>query len=417
MNISIYKVILNSFLFLGIFFYILLVDHSGSVSTLWYLLIFMLFLYLNVYIHEFGHAITGTLLGFQIKRLIIGAGRELMRFRIGQAVMIINWSLSGGVTHWGKVPNNKLKPRFGLLILGGILAQALAVLICWTILQVSIQELVTFSNVSYPHMFIYSNVLLMGVNLLPWKFNYMGIKLPTDGLQLLKLPFWKENDIQNILSAGKIMDGYEQYEGKNYPEAERLFRECMVAYPDTILPKINVAAALIKQGKVKDCIELLEEDIQSYRKDQLLFFLYNNLAWAYLISYTKADLCKADQYSSQAYLLNSKHRNVLGTRACVLIEQGNVADGLILLMKVVNFAAPVDDKLNDPVGFIYLAYGYYLQNNHSKVRRCIEKLEKYSQALDPDFRIAYQHVAKNTNLFEQSSLSSELNIATSVQME
>ncbi|MCK5454745.1 MAG: site-2 protease family protein [Calditrichia bacterium] len=154
MNISIYKIVLNSFLFLGIFFYILLVDRSGSASTLLFLLTFMLFLYLNVYIHELGHAITGSLLGFQIKRLIIGAGRELIRFRAGHGVMIINWSLSGGVTHWGKVPTKQLKPRYALLILGGIMAQAVAVLNCWIFLGVSTWDLVTFNNVSYPHLFI-----------------------------------------------------------------------------------------------------------------------------------------------------------------------------------------------------------------------------------------------------------------------
>lgn len=417
MNISIYKVILNSFLFLGIFFYIILVDSSGSWSTIFFLLTFILFLYVNIYIHEMGHAVTGTLLGFQIKRLIIGAGQEMVRFRLGRAIVIINWSLSGGVTHWGNVPKTQLRSRFALLSLGGILAQALAVLGCWFFLRVSTRDLLTFTGVSYPHLFIYSNVLLMGANLLPWKFNYMGIKLPTDGLQLLKLPFWKEKDIQNILSAGKIMDAYEQYEAKNYLEAECLFKECMIAYPETILPKINVAAALIKQGKVRDCIELLERQVQSYHSDQLLFFLCNNLAWAYLISYTEDGLRKADEYSSQAYLLNSKHRNVLGTRACVLIEQGKVADGLILLKKVVNLRAPVDDKLNDPVGFIYLAYGYYLQENHSEVGRCIEKLEKYSQTLDPDYIIAYQHVIKKTNQFERSSLTSELHTPAMFQTE
>jgi tetratricopeptide (TPR) repeat protein len=417
MNISIYKVILNSFLFLGIFLYVLLVDHSGSLSKVWYLLIFMLFLYLNVYIHEFGHAMTGILLGFQIKRLLIGVGRELIRFRIGRSVIIINWSLSGGVTHWGKVPTKHLKPRFALLILGGILAQAIAVLICWFVLDVSTWELVMIENVFYPHLFIYSNLLLMGVNLFPWKYNYMGIKLPTDGLQLMKLPFWKEQDIQNILSAGKIMDGYEQYEQKNYPEAERLFRECIIAYPKTVLPRINVAAALIKQGKVRECIEVLEEAVLPNQKEPLLFFLYNNLAWAHLISYTEKDLQKADEYSSQAYLLNSKHRNVLGTRACVLIEQGAIEDGLLLLKKVVNFKAPIDNKLNDPVGFMYLAYGYYLMENHRRVRHCIEKLEKYSQTLEPDFMIAYRHIIQRTNQFARSSLSATLQRSPSLQME
>ena len=146
MNISIYKVILNSILVLGILFYVLLVNRPGSLSALWFLLILMLFFYLNVYIHEFGHAITGSLLGFQIKRLIIGTGRELIRFRIGRGVVIINGGVSGGVTHWGKVPGKQLKRRFAILILGGVIAQAVAVLICWFFLKVPTRELLTLKK-------------------------------------------------------------------------------------------------------------------------------------------------------------------------------------------------------------------------------------------------------------------------------
>lgn len=399
MTRSPHKIILSIFLFTVLIFFFLLVNFTGFSLTLLMMSVFVLFFYVDIYVHEFGHALTGWLMGFQIKRMVIGSGRELIRFKPAGFVLIITNSLSGGVTHWGKVPNSSLKPRFALLILGGIFAQMAVILLCMLILDISVQDVFVISPVSYSNLFIYSNLLLITINLIPLKFTYMGIKLPTDGMQLLKLPFWKDRDIQNILSAGKIMDAYEQYETKNYDAAEKLFRDCVKAYPDVTLPRINLAAALIKQGKVLECIEVLESDLESFQKDPLLFFLYNNLAWAHLILFKADALPKADEYSGKAYLLNSKHRNVLGTRGCVLVEKGSVADGMILLKRVVHFHAPVDDRLNDPMGFLYLAYGYYLQNNYGGVQKCLHKLETYQKPLDADFEIVKRHLFEKTNQF------------------
>jgi len=399
MDMSPYKIILTLFLGLGFFFYFLLVDLSGIMLPFTLILAFFFFFYINIYIHELGHVIMGWLMGFQIKRIIIGSGRELLRFKFAGFTLIITGSLSGGVTHWGKVPRRTLKPRFALLILGGVFAQILAILLFTGVQEVSVRGLFSVDQISYSSLFIYSNLVLIAVNLIPLKFNYMGVKLPTDGMQLLKLPFWKERDIQNILSAGKIMDAYEQYEAKNYRRAEELFQACVEAYPVVILPRINLAAALIKQGKVQQCIDTLESEVTRNQKDSLLFFLYNNLAWAYLILYGAGSLEKADYYSSQAYLLNAKHRNVLGTRGCVLIEKGSVEDGMILLKKVVNFNAPVDDRLNDPVGFLYLAYGYYLQNKTEAVEKCLQKLGSYPNPLDMDFEIVRRHVDEKINRY------------------
>jgi tetratricopeptide (TPR) repeat protein len=362
------------------------------------------FLYVNIYIHEIGHAIAGSLVGFEMKRMVIGTGREILRIRIGKILFILTNNISGGVTHWGRVPNKFLKPKFAFLILGGVLAQFIAVTICWNLFNVSIYNIINLDYITLPGVFIFSNIFLIVVNLIPIKTNFLGIKLPTDGLQLLKLPFWTISDIQNILSAGKIMDAYELYEAKKYPEAETLFRECVDTYPDMILPRINVAASLIKQGKVKECITFLEKSLTIAEKDPLLFFLYNNLAWAHLISYTSGGLRKADDYSGRAYLLNNKHPNVLGTRACVLIEKGAIDDGITLLKKAVKLRDPIDDKMNDPVGFIYLAYGFYLKEKYVKARYCLDKVRKYEKELDPDYLVVYERILQRTDNF--SCLSS-----------
>jgi hypothetical protein len=346
-----------------------------------------------------GHAIAGSLTGFEMKRMIIGAGREIFRTRIGKFLFIVTNNISGGVTHWGKVPDRHLKPKFAFLLLGGVLAQLIVTAICWMSCNLTIKSMFIPDNAALASVFIFSNIFLIVVNLLPIKTNFMGIKLPTDGLQLLKLPFWTEKDIQNILSAGKIMDAYELYEAKKFPEAEKLFKECVSTYPDMVLPRINVAASFIKQGKLQECISFLESSLKYAENDPLLFFIYNNLGWAHLISYSEKGLQQADDYSSKAYLLNPKHPNVLGTRACVLIEKGELDDGIVLLKKAVKIREPIDDKMNDPAGFIYLAYGFYLKEKYVKARYCLDKVRKYENKLDPDYQMVYDRILEITDNF------------------
>jgi hypothetical protein len=367
-------------------------------------LMLFVFLYLNIYIHEIGHAVAGSLAGFEMKRMVIGTGREILRTRIGNVLFVLTNNISGGVTHWGRVPQKLLKSKFAFLILGGVLAQSIAVVFCWILFDVSMYNIYNLDYITLPGVFISSNLFLISVNLIPIKTNFMGIKLPTDGLQLVKLPFWNRADIQNILSAGKIMDAYELYEMKKYSEAEKLFKDCVETYPDMVLPRINVAAALIKQGKVEACISFLEESLQVAEDDPLMFFIFNNLAWAYLICYTEEALKKADEYSAKAYLLNKKHPNVLGTRACVLIEKGELEDGLVLLKKAVKVREPIDDKMNDPVGFIYLAYAFYLNEKDVKSRYCLEKVKKYGEKLDPDYLIVYKRMVERTDNFSRLSI-------------
>lgn len=44
-------------------------------------ILFLLFIYVGIYIHEFGHAVFGLLAGIQIKRITIGTGSKTILWR------------------------------------------------------------------------------------------------------------------------------------------------------------------------------------------------------------------------------------------------------------------------------------------------------------------------------------------------
>ena len=46
------------------------------------ILIIFIFAYFDIYIHELGHAIAGWSVGFPIKRITIGMGRKIFKYKI-----------------------------------------------------------------------------------------------------------------------------------------------------------------------------------------------------------------------------------------------------------------------------------------------------------------------------------------------
>ncbi len=366
----------------------------------WPFFAFMIFAYVNIYIHEFGHVLAGVAVKFPIRRVTIGLGREIARKQFGETFFIITSGFGGGLTYIGHVSEQVLKLRFLIFVLGGVVAQGFAIALTMLIFNIQIHEVWPLSPpLSLAKIFIYSNLFLILLNLFPRKFTMFGIRIPSDGLRIVKLPFLKPHEIQEILSVGKIMEAYDLYEAKKYSEAEIEFRECVELYPVPLLPKVNISAVLIKQLKLDETVALLESLQDEYVHDPYVFLLYNNLAWAYLLQGNEEALQKADRYSYKAFQLNPKHPNVIGTRGCVCIETGEVEAGMRLLMSIVNLRKPLDEKTNNPVGFIYLAYAYYLKNDRERNLQYINKLKTSEITLDQDYRLLLEHIVQKTENF------------------
>jgi tetratricopeptide (TPR) repeat protein len=363
------------------------------------------FCYLTIWIHEFGHALAGMAVGFPIKRITIGMGRELTRKQIGNTLIVVNSGFGGGMTGVGQVSERWLKPRFFIFVLGGVLAQSLAIVAIMLYFDVRLRDLWAFREVPFAHIFIYCNVILILVNLFPFRINMLGVRVPNDGLRIWKLPFMEPREVQEILSMGKIMEALELYEAKQYRETEKAFRECVHIYPATLIPKINLSAALIKQLKLDEATTLLELQKDCHEDDPYVSLLYNNLAWAYLLKKDEDSLRLADHYSARAIELSPKQPNILCTRGCVLIEHGEFKDGIKLIRKLANLRQPFDDRINSPAAFIGLAYGYYQRGNQKKALQYVNKLEASFIHLDLDYQVLFELVVEKTDNFGRPLVS------------
>ncbi|BCL34064.1 tetratricopeptide repeat protein [Nostoc sp. MS1] len=373
------------------------------------LLCFWLFLYIDIIIHEFGHAIAGWIVKFPIKKITIGLGHNLFKYKFKETTLVVNQGLQGGLTHPGTISPDFLRLRYFFFILGGVGLQAIAMglvmAITSAIESIYPQALSNDSLLSsIVDSFFVSNWILIVINLLPFKANMMGVPMPTDGLQLLTIFFMNQQKIQEILLSGKILEGLEYIEEKKFTQAELLFRECIASNSTYLIPKINLSVALIRQQKLDEAITLLSALLKDLEKNPFQLFIFNNLAWIYLLKgLNQPELLNlANEYSEKAIKISNQSAYVVGTRACVLIELGEVDEGIKLLKGRVNLNRAVNETTNSVMGFLYLAYAYYLKGDKKQSQKYWQKIINNKDLKSSEYKLLFDHVLKKTNHFGMS---------------
>lgn len=369
------------------------------------ILIIFIFAYFDIYIHEFGHAIAGWSVGFPIKRITIGMGRKVFKYKIKttNTDFVINTGLQGGMTQIGTISRKFLKPRFFAFVLGGVLLQLLVTALAFLVIHYHLlgKNIGLYSIIN---LFIYSNLLLIALNIIPYNIQMMGVPMPNDGLLLCKIFWMKPNEIMEILMAGKVFEGLEKLEEKEFHQAANIFRECIYESPQLAIPKINLSVALLKQHQFEEAIALLEESLELLENDPRKIIVLNNLAWSYLHLSVKdnanpSHLSQAREYADAATKINKDNPTVVGTRSCILIEQGELEEGIKLLKGKIKINQPIDEMTNSAIGFLYLAYGYYLQADFATSRKYWQKVQNNKDLMTGDYPPLVDHVLSKTNHF------------------
>lgn len=90
---------------------------------------FLLFLYLNLFLHELGHVIAARLVRIGILRVVIGTGREIARSAILGFPWVITSNPMGAYTFPSKIEGRFLRPRLLFFVAGGTLFEAFWILL------------------------------------------------------------------------------------------------------------------------------------------------------------------------------------------------------------------------------------------------------------------------------------------------
>jgi tetratricopeptide (TPR) repeat protein len=390
------------FLLLGGSFSIFIRNNNINISIYFYLniLLFFFFNYVNIYIHEFGHVLFGVLTGIRTKKILIGNGREIYRIKILGCDLVITNNSRGGFDIPIKMDKKLIKVRYSAFVLGGVLAQSILVSICYLVFGFTTPRFITGTELNFSGAFIVANIYTILISVIPLTINFRGLRIPNDGLMLLKLLINGKKGVEELLASGMLNEGHIYYEDKEFEKAANIFAACMQSHSDNPLAKINMSAALSKLVKVDEAIDILQQLEQEKYDKKYEFLVLNNLAWLMLLKNNTESLKKADELSERALKLNSKIMFVQGTRGCILIEKGKIDAGIKYLSQCTNLKKPVDPQTNRPVNFLYMAYGLYENGKIEECGKYLRHLEAYRQSLDPDELYLLNRVKKRTNNFD-----------------
>ncbi len=366
------------------------------------ILLFFIFAFLAIYIHELGHILAALLVGIGINRVIIGEGKSLFRKKIYGILVILNRRPGNGYTFVGELKKGFSKPAHSLFVVGGLLLQIIIIFPLVFITDFSFSDFIGSYNVSISASFIMANLVFIIVNLIPFRIQFKEIKIPNDGLQLLRIPFLKPEEINEVLSAGKILEAFELIEAKKYEEAQSAYELCLKDFPESIVSRINYSFTFIKQMKLdKAEVELVNLlNMKSAEKYKIL--IYNNLAYIKLLNFSAESIKEVDELSQKAFKINPRISYVQETRGSALILMEKYDKGIKLIKESLKHikTGGLDNNANITAS-VFLIYAYLKIDNIKAAETYYKTLNKNLDKIEIDEKHLIDNLKKRSAAFAE----------------
>ena len=301
--------------------------HDPVVGGLLFLTALSLTQVIAIVPHEIGHALAALAVGMRLFSVSIGVSGRICFVRqvFGCDVMIHSLPIGGHVIIAPKTLR-LVRVRQFLAVLGGPLANVLLLVLGQQLLRLYSGQTILFWILLG---LFYGNVLQLAVALFP-RLQRLGKKrLPSDGRQLLAIPRMSAKVIQALHSTTFYYEAMEALQRDKVHDAEQWVSKGMEVYPDNSWGLVAQASILNHQEKyalAKD--GYLGAPNQPNMTPELRANLWNNIAWIDLMLADPTLLEEADRLSRQALEELPWQPYVRGTRGSVLIELGQIDEGV-----------------------------------------------------------------------------------------
>ena len=325
--------------------------------------------------HELGHALTAKLLGLRLFSVCFGGcGRIAFMIRtLGCDVTFMTVPI-GGMTVARPKSTRFVRLRMLFFVLGGLLANLLFVLLSAWLWRRYAEYWIGSWVLA---VFGASNFFTLVVNSVPQVVAINGQKLPSDGLQLLTIPFTSKEHIETMHACYFTLEGAEARERGNPEAAKSWFAQGLAAYPDDVNNWNGLALMLLDDGDYLAAKRIYERLLDQKQDDPTCRALFqNNIAWADLMTGDQALLDEADRFSAEAFQVLPWVSEVKGTRGSVLIDLGRIEEGVALVEQAMKHNR---QKQNQAFNACYLALAALRLGN-------LEKAAEYQETairLDP----------------------------------
>jgi hypothetical protein len=231
-------------------------------------------------------------------------------------------------------------------------------------------------------VFFFANLLMLALALLPYTTlvtcGHVSVNVASDGLAMVTAPFLSSATIRQWHGHYFAVEGSEMWQLRDYQAARQWYERGLRLYPDDISNRMGLGLALcflndLRGGREQWRAVLHRSDVPGDIRPLML----NNVAWTDLMIGDADLLDEAARFSEEAVTQEPWRPPFLGTRGSVLIERGEVEDGLLLVRQA--FDANEDPRLK-ALNACYIALAEYKRGNQMNASAQLE----LARGLDPD---------------------------------
>jgi tetratricopeptide (TPR) repeat protein len=287
--------------------------------------------------HELGHAIVARLVGFRVFHVIVGRGRSSFKKRIAGTMLEFRPLPIGGATVVGPRTLEFLRLKLFLFALAGPFVNVLLILASVLLARPNGLALGKCLTAVLPlEDFAFANGLLLFFNLLPRMVNTPAGIVDSDGLMLLNAFVLSPERCEEILAATYSLEGRACLEEQKNAEALAWYDKGLQEHPRSAILRNDRAVALFDLGQFDQARESFLDLLRDPGlKPAVRAFALSNVAAAdsHLLQTRRDLLEEAARHSEEAIRMLGWVPAIQGTRALVLIELGQVDEGLILARK------------------------------------------------------------------------------------
>lgn len=291
---------------------------------------------LLIFLHEFGHAIVGKMVGLRVFWISIGTGHQIFEGQILGTSLRVNLWPFGGMTMMADRTRHLIRPRVWAAVFAGPATHLAIFAVCYLATgKPTLQWLLSANIWATPApfaTFIYANAFLLLFNL----FSPVGNgPVLTDGRRLIQILLWKEKEIAEYLACYHSFEALEFMRRGDLNEAAARYQAALALDPNSFVLRHDLAFTWQMQGDYERARDVFVELLHSEQEKQPGWqqLLLSNIAWSNLML-RRADLLQeADAYSEEVIKAFPNFPSFQGTRGAVLVSLGRIQEGASLLRK------------------------------------------------------------------------------------
>jgi len=308
-------------------------------------------------LHELAHAAMAFVLGVRVYRFQIGwFGRQLLHFHIGRCLVEVRSVPLGGL-----VQVAHRTPRLARIKQMMVVAAGPAVHLGLVLGAGSLRTSGPLEGWTdwWTNVVLLGNLAALFVNLFPSQHSSPNGPVPNDGLQLLMLMRWSRSEAEQQPLLYYCLECLDLRRRRNFEAALAVCAEGDEQFPNRL--------------PLRMCRGLCEIDLSRFEAARQTFLdfrgnpevtpaadaiLLNNVAWVDLLTGDPSLLTEAGECSARAFQAIPWVPEIKGTRGSVLIEQGEVSEGMELVRQALE---DNEDHANKALNAAFLALGYVRQ--------------------------------------------------------